>query len=185
VGVFLISDYYARDMEMGSVRDAALKDLNGQSWSVGQLDKKIGIIYFGYSHCPDACPTALNNLAIALQDMGGERRFFQPVFVAVDPERDTPEVLRDYIANFDKSILVLSGSSAELKKFSWIFGATFTLRKFEATDGDYVVDHTANFILALADGTRVPLPVKSDPRELRDLLLRSRDRLLNKTTAPK
>ncbi|NQV54334.1 MAG: SCO family protein [Rhodospirillales bacterium] len=181
VGVFLISDRYASKMAVDLVRSATLNDLHGDSWTVERLNRKIGIIYFGYTHCPDACPTALNSLAIALKDMGAERRYFQPIFVAIDPERDTPIILTDFISNFDKNILILSGSAAKFRKFAWVFGATFTLRKFESTDGDYVVDHTTNFILALADGTRVPLPVKVDPGELRDLLLRSRDRLLKTT----
>src|SRR5262249_7728580 len=74
------------------------------------------LIYFGYTHCPDACPTALNDIAIALDELGPKRDSVRPVFITVDPERDTPEVLKSYVAAFDTPLLALSGSPEEIAR---------------------------------------------------------------------
>ena len=142
IGSYIVSDNYASRMERDLIKEATLRDLNGKSWQIEQLDEKLGIVYFGFTSCPDICPTALNNLAIALAGMGRESKNFQPIFVSVDPGRDTPAVIGEYLAHFDIEILGLTGTEAQLKSFSWTFGATYSLRKSEANENDYVVDHT-------------------------------------------
>src|SRR4029077_4846554 len=73
-----------------------LVDQDGKTVTDADLRGKWSLIYFGYTHCPDACPTALNDIAIALDELGPKREAVRSVFITVDPERDTPEVLKDY-----------------------------------------------------------------------------------------
>src|SRR5215469_8916597 len=86
-----------------------LVDQNGKTVTDADLKGKWSLVYFGYTHCPDACPTALNDIAIALDELGPHRDAIRPVFVTVDPERDTPEVLKSYVTAFNAPILALSG----------------------------------------------------------------------------
>jgi protein SCO1/2 len=118
-----------------------LTDQNGNTVTDGDLKGKWSLIYFGYTHCPDACPTALNDIAIALDELGPKRDSVQPVFITVDPERDTPEVLKSYVTAFDTPLLALSGSPEEIAR------AAKAYRVYYAThpeaDGDYSMDHSS------------------------------------------
>src|SRR6202030_375210 len=87
-----------------------LVDQNGKTVTDADLKGKWSLVYFGYTHCPDACPTALNDIAIALDQLGPKREAVRSVFITVDRERDTPEVLKNYVTSFDAQILALSGS---------------------------------------------------------------------------
>jgi cytochrome oxidase Cu insertion factor (SCO1/SenC/PrrC family) len=91
-----------------------LVDQNGKRVTDADLRGKWSLVYFGYTHCPDACPTALNDIAIALDELGPKRDAVRPVFITVDPERDTPEVLKSYVTSFDAPILALSGTPEEV-----------------------------------------------------------------------
>jgi protein SCO1 len=177
-GVFLTSDYFARKWESERILKATLKDSDGNPWQISQLKNKIGIVYFGYTSCPDACPTALNDLAIALDTMGENRRNFQPIFISVDPERDTPEVIKEYVAHFDKAILGLTSSASDLKAFSFNFGATYSLQKKDRDDKDYIVNHTAGFFMVTATGDKLSLPLRDNPEELQKTILKLRKRIL-------
>ena len=178
IGVYKVSQFYANRIETNLIKDAVLQDHTGQSWQISRLKENIGIIYFGYTSCPDICPNALNNLSITLADMGKEREIFQPIFVSVDPDRDTPDIIKSYIGNFDSSIIGLTGTEAQLKAFSWFFGASYSLRKSENQIRDYVVDHSANFFLVTSAGNYVMLPVKDNWDDLKALLLRSTNRIV-------
>ncbi len=101
-------------------------------------------IYFGYTFCPDACPTALNNISVALEKLGAEADKIQPLFITVDPKRDTPQVMGDYLKSFDPRIVGLTGSQAQTD------GVAKAYRVYVATQengGDYAVDHSAYFYL--------------------------------------
>ena len=176
-GVFVAADRMAQDLASSRIRGLSLTDAAGTTWRVADLGHKIGILYFGYTFCPDVCPTAMNTLALALEKLGPARGAFQPVFVSVDPARDTPKALKEYLAHFDETILGVSGSEDEVKAFSHAFGVTYFISR-QKNEGDaYLIDHTAGFFLVTAEGEHVPLPITNDPSELRDIFLRSRDRL--------
>src|SRR6266436_8185550 len=87
-----------------------LTDQNGNPVSDTDLKGKWQLLFFGYTHCPDACPTALNEIALALDKLGAKRDAVEVVFITVDPERDTPEVLKSYVASFDVPIIALTGA---------------------------------------------------------------------------
>src|ERR1700736_6308153 len=98
-----------------------LTDQNGKTVTDADLKGKWSLIYFGYTHCPDACPTALNDIAIALDQLGPKREAVRAVFITVDPERDTPEVLKEYVTSFDAPILALSGSREEIARAAKVY----------------------------------------------------------------
>src|SRR5881398_2813393 len=87
-----------------------LIDQNGKAVSDADLKGKWQLVFFGYTHCPDACPTALNEIALALDRLGAKREQVEVIFITVDPERDTPEVLKSYGASFDTPIIALTGA---------------------------------------------------------------------------
>jgi len=91
-----------------------LVDQNGKTVTNTALEGKWLLVYFGYTHCPDACPTTLNNIALALHDLGKKSDEVRPVFITIDPERDTPQVMKDYVTAFDAPILALTGTAAEI-----------------------------------------------------------------------
>src|SRR5438132_3390561 len=93
-----------------------LIDQNGKAVSDADLKGKWQLVFFGYTHCPDACPTALNEMALALERLGKERSAVGIVFITVDPERDTPDVLKSYAQSFDAPIAALTGSADDVAK---------------------------------------------------------------------
>lgn len=123
--------------------DFALADHNGQARSLADFKGKVVTIFFGYTHCPDVCPTTLTDLKAAMQLLGPDLAAqVQVLFVTVDPERDTPEVLRQYVPYFHPSFLGLYGTPAEVAKTARDFKVHYA-RHVESGASDYLVDHTA------------------------------------------
>ena len=113
------------------------------------------LIYFGYTSCPDACPTALNDMGVALDRLGAEAAALQPVFITVDPKRDTREMLSEYLKSFDPRIVALTGNEEQ------ITGVIKEYRVFVAAhqsgDSNYLVDHSNYFYLINPEGKFVHL----------------------------
>ncbi len=107
------------------------------------------MVFFGFTWCPDVCPTTLSDISDWLIELGPDAYRLNVVFITVDPERDTVQVLADYLSNFDPRIVGLTGSLAEIKRAAAGFGARFqkVLR-----DGNYTMDHTAGIFLYHPDG---------------------------------
>jgi protein SCO1/2 len=118
-----------------------LVDQNGKTITDADLKGKWSLVYFGYTHCPDACPTALNDIAIAFDQLGPKREAVRTVFITVDPERDTPEVLKDYVTSFDAAILALSGSPEEIARAAKAYRVYYA--KHPEPGGDYSMDHSS------------------------------------------
>ena len=118
-----------------------LVDQNGKTVTDADLKGKWSLIYFGYTHCPDACPTALNDIAVALDELGPKRAAVRPVFITVDPERDTPEVLKAYVTAFDAPILALTGTPEEIAQAAKGYRVYYA--KHPEAGGDYSMDHTS------------------------------------------
>jgi len=118
-----------------------LVDQNGKTVTDADLKGKWSLVYFGYTHCPDACPTALNDIAIALDQLGPRREAVRSVFITVDPERDTPEVLKEYVTSFDAQILALSGSAEEIARAAKAYRVYYA--KHPEPGGDYSMDHSS------------------------------------------
>jgi protein SCO1 len=100
------------------------------------------LVYFGYTSCPNSCPTMLLEVAGALNKLGPDAAQIQPLFITVDPERDTREVMRQYIGSFDRRILGLTGAPAQIAAAAKEYGAYYVRHRTGAGAGDYVIDHS-------------------------------------------
>ena len=118
-----------------------LVDQEGKTVTDADLKGKWSLIYFGYTHCPDACPTALNDISIALDELGPKRAEVRPVFITVDPERDTSQVLKSYVTAFDAPILALTGTPEEIAQAAKGYRVYYA--KHPEADGDYSMDHSS------------------------------------------
>ncbi|MCB4363812.1 SCO family protein [Hydrogenophaga taeniospiralis] len=121
-------------------RQFALTDFNGQPRTLADYRGQVVMLYFGFVQCPDVCPTALTRAAAVKQQLGADAAQLQVIFVTVDPERDTPELLRDYMAAFDPSFMALTGSPAQIKAVADEFRVYY---KKVPTGSTYTMDHTA------------------------------------------
>ena len=129
-----------------------LVDQDGQTVTDAQFRGKWLLVYFGYTHCPDACPTALTNMADALDQIGpSKRQKVQVVFITVDPERDTPAVMKDYVGAFEgANIVALTGTPEQVS----VAEAAYRIhaRRYERADGDYTMSHAATIDIMDPDG---------------------------------
>jgi len=123
-------------------RDFDLTDHNGQRRTLKDFAGKVVVLFFGYTQCPDVCPTSMLELAEVKKLLGKDGERLQGLFVTVDPERDTPEVLKAYMANFDPSFLALYTTPAKLEALATEYKVYF--KKVDGpTPTSYSVDHSA------------------------------------------
>ena len=176
--IYVWADGVAEKFEQNLVRNATLKDLEGGEWNPRKLGKKIGVLYFGYTFCPDVCPISLDNLVSALSGGKIEEGVFQPIFVSVDPERDTPRIIAEYLSNFSDNIIGVSGSVSDLRLFAWIMGASYSLRRTQKSDREYLVDHSANFYLVNSRGDLIVMPTRDTPEQIEKSLRKSIKKLI-------
>lgn len=102
------------------------------------------LVFFGYTYCPDVCPTTLSTISSALDELGADVNKVTPLFVTVDPERDTPEYLREYLEHFHPSIIGLSGTPSQIKAIAKGYGVYYAKAHEEGADPeDYLMDHTS------------------------------------------
>ena len=127
----------------------SLVDHNGTVRSPDSFKGKVGLVFFGFTQCPDICPTALAEVAHAMSLLGKDAANVQVLMVTVDPERDTPEIMKAYLNAFDGELpnrfLGLMGSSEELRKTAGSFRAYYA--KAPTPDGSYTMDHSTSLYL--------------------------------------
>ena len=141
-----------------------LTDQNGKAVTDKNLKGKPTLIFFGYTHCPDVCPTSLFEISEVLRAMGRDADKVNAIFISVDPERDTPAAMKDYLSSFDPHLEGLSGDPAETAKV--ITSYRVYAKKVPTKDGDYTMDHTALIYLMDRDGRFVsPFNMKRTPEE--------------------
>ncbi len=122
-----------------------LADADGKTVTLDGVPGQWLLVYFGYTHCADQCPTALSAMVEALDEIGPAARHIQPLFVTVDPERDHGPALRDFAAAFDKRLIGLTGSPEQIAAAAQALGIEY--RKVLAGSDDYVIDHSATLSL--------------------------------------
>ncbi|MFC7420874.1 SCO family protein [Iodobacter arcticus] len=127
-----------------------LSDHTGKTRSLADFKDKVVVIFFGYTHCPDVCPTTMIELKNAMQQLGSKADQVQVLFVSVDPERDTKEVLKQYVPVFDSRFLGLSGTAAQLAEVAGRYKIIY--QKQMSSSGDYTVDHSAGSYLLDKNG---------------------------------
>jgi protein SCO1/2 len=111
--------------------------------------------FFGFTHCPEVCPTALFEMSQHLKDLGPDADRLNVVFVTVDPERDTPELLKTYLESFDPRIVALTGTPEEMATAAKAFRIAY--RKVPTEGGNYTMEHSASVIVTDAEGELVSL----------------------------
>ena len=124
---------------------------DGSRASLSDFEEKLVVLYFGYTFCPDACPTTLSTLKRAMDEMGGKAEDVQVIMVSVDPARDTPEILDEYLGFFDERFLGMTGTEAEIASVATVYGVFFQANEGSAETG-YLVDHTASLMVVDRDG---------------------------------
>lgn len=123
-------------------KDFQLTDHNGQPRSLGDFKGKLVVLFFGYTQCPDVCPTTMTELAQVKKLLGPDGDKLQVLFVTVDPDRDTPPVLKEYMANFEPSFLALRGTPEQLAAMAKDFKVYY--KKVDGkTPTAYSMDHSA------------------------------------------
>jgi len=132
-------------------RELSLSDADGQPRTLADFKGKVTLIFFGYTQCPDVCPTTLAELAAVKRELGADGRRVQGVFVTVDPKRDTAKILKAYVDNFDSGFVALRGDEAQTQKAAKDFKVFYAYVPGK-TEGSYTVDHTAGTYVFDASG---------------------------------
>ncbi|MBV9655093.1 MAG: SCO family protein [Acetobacteraceae bacterium] len=152
----------------GGGRDAAaiggrfaLENGDGQRVTDRDFLGKYMLVYFGYTFCPDVCPTTLNEIAEALDQLGAEADRVQPVFITVDPGRDTPAVVKRYVAAFSPKIVGLTGSEASIAETAKEYRVYVAKRRTGEGANDYTVDHSSVLYLMGPNGAFLA-PIRAD-----------------------
>jgi protein SCO1/2 len=154
-----------------------LVDQNGRSVTDEDFRGNYLLIAFGYTHCPDVCPTTLMTLASTLHDLGPEAEAVTPIFISLDPDRDTPERMKEYVESFGPRFIALTGPAPYIENIAQKYHVKYT--KAAGAPGDYSIDHTAAIFLVGPDGAFIQrFPYDIEARALA-LQLHERLRALN------
>ena len=132
-------------------QDMAMQDGNGQLRTLADYKGKVVVVFFGFTQCPDVCPTAMAELAQTKELLGKDADKLQVLMISVDPERDTPEVLSAYVKAFDPSFVGLTGTPEQLSKTAKSFKAYYAKSR-GATPDQYSMDHASSFYIIDKDG---------------------------------
>ena len=129
-----------------------LIDHTGKIRSDRDFRGQLLLVYFGFTFCPDICPTDLQAIGLAMDQLGAEAAKVQPLFITLDPERDTPEHLAQYVPMFHPGLVGLTGSAAAIHRAAEAYRVYYKRVAFEKSEADYTVDHSAFIYLMGRDG---------------------------------
>ncbi len=140
---------------------------DGKTVTDRDLRGKYVLIYFGYTSCPDVCPTTLQHVADALTALGSKAADLQPLFITVDPERDTQKIVRQYAAAFSPQLIGLTGTAEEIARVEKEFHVYAAIRRTGSGKDDYTVDHSSVLYLMGPDGGFLaPIPADEQGKEM-------------------
>lgn len=137
--------------------DFTLTDHNNELFSLEQLRGKLVILFFGYTYCPDICPSELTTMARLLKQLGDESDKVSALFVSVDPERDTPEKLKNYVPFFSPHLIGLTGSKKAINKVTKAYKVQSKIHSRKDNSDYYLVDHSANLYVMNGQGKLIHL----------------------------
>jgi protein SCO1/2 len=141
-----------------------LTDQNGKTITDADMKGHAFLVFFGFTHCPDVCPTTLFDVSEVFRSLGPDGKDVRALFITVDPERDTPAVLKDYLSSFDPRIVGVTGDDASIKAAEKAYRVY--AKKVPLDGGSYTMDHTAIVYLMNKDGHFVaPFSLKRRPEE--------------------
>jgi protein SCO1 len=160
-GGFLWLSSGGRDNPLGIGGPFTLLDGNGQTVTDKDFRGKYMLVYFGYTFCPDVCPTTLNAVADAMDKLGPAASNIQPLFITVDPKRDTPAVVKQYAAAFGPKIEGLTGTPEEIANVAKVYRVYYAEHRTGTGPNDYSMDHSSVLYLMGPNGDFVA-PVRAD-----------------------
>jgi cytochrome oxidase Cu insertion factor (SCO1/SenC/PrrC family) len=160
--LWLTSPGFAKDLQWDAKQSSDTQKIGGR-WMMRNhfnevtmdedFNGKFRLIIFGYTFCPDICPTALSNVSQAMDELEGMEEQFQPLFITVDPERDTPHVLREYVRSFHPSIIGLTGTPELVKRTADLFKVKYSkVPATKETEQHYLIDHSVGIYLMSETG---------------------------------
>lgn len=129
-----------------------LTDQNGQSRTAADFRGELMLVYFGYTYCPDVCPTELHRMGLVLEELGEESKQVRPIFITVDPARDDPERLKEYARNFHPRLVALTGNGGAIKDAAKAYRIYYAKAKDSGEGEDYLMDHSSIIYLMGRDG---------------------------------
>lgn len=144
-----VTDELLREEGIGG--DFTLHDARGKARSLAEFRGKVVVLYFGFVTCPDICPTDLLAIGRAIRALGADGRGVQPIFVTLDPVRDTPAMLGEYVRNFHPRLLALTGTEAEIARVAAAY-KVFHRKVPLASGAGYTIDHSAYLYILDRDG---------------------------------
>lgn len=157
IALFALLAYAAYSNFSGTATNAgsvggpfALIDQNGRAVTDKDFKGRWLIVYFGYTHCPDACPTALNTIGATLDQLGSKRGRVTPIFITIDPARDTAATMKSYVASFGPEFVGLTGSDAAIAAVEQAYHVYAA--KHSTADGGYDMDHSSVLYVMGPDG---------------------------------
>jgi len=147
-------------------RRLELPDVDGKMRTLADWKGKVTVVFFGYTQCPDVCPTTMAELSQIRKSLGAEGDRIETVFVTIDPERDTPEVLKAYVGNFGPGFTALRGSAEQTAAAAKEF-KVFYAKAPGRTPGSYTMDHSAaSFVFDTSGRARLYVPYGGDTKNL-------------------
>jgi protein SCO1/2 len=130
-----------------------LTDQNGNKFNSDELHGKLSLIYFGFTYCPDICQTSLQKLSAVIQTLDKYRIDVTPVFITIDPSRDTPALLKEYLGHFHAKFIGLTGTEEQIREVADLFKVFYARAKdTAATKGNYMLDHSSFIYLMDKNG---------------------------------
>lgn len=141
---------------------------NGTTVRLSDFEGMAVVLFFGYTHCPDVCPISLAKIDRALEMVGEKAKDVQVIMVSVDPERDTPEVLEEYVAHFDPTFIGVTGDANTINRVATTYGIFYEAEEGSEATG-YLITHTATIMVVDQDGyLKLVLPYKGTAAEIAD-----------------
>jgi len=142
-----------------------LVDTSGKTVTDKDFRGRYMLVFFGFTHCPDICPTELQVMDATMEALGADAKKVAPIFISVDPERDTPEVVGDYVKNFGDKIIGLTGSQEQVAGAAKAYRASYAKFKDKESATDYSIDHSTLVYFMGPDGeyiTHFPFGTSAD-----------------------
>ena len=147
-------------------RSLELPDVDGRTRTLADFAGKVTVVFFGYTQCPDVCPTTLTEMAQVRKALGAQGDRLHTVFITVDPERDTPEILKAYVGNFGPGVTALRGTPEQTAAVAKEF-KVFYAKSAGKSPGSYTMDHSAaSFVFDATGKVRLYVPYGGDPKNL-------------------
>ena len=144
-----------------------LENSAGKTVTAADFHGKYMLVYFGYTYCPDVCPTTLNVIAAALDDLGPRAKKLVPIFITVDPQRDTPQVMQRYTAAFSPELIGLTGTPGEVAQVAKEYRVYYAKHVTGPSSNDYSMDHSSIIYLMGPDGKFIaPIGAEQSPADM-------------------